>query len=165
MYVWSRYVCFNMTELSCLCPPGGAAGPRLSRSRRRLCCREHFHSSQSLWFAASRQKQNKSNGLKKFRQCTSCSCSSHPPAPLCWFASSSQMDVCRRSCDWTQPLVFWVPPSGCEGPVHTWNICLILPSSSSLTFAWWACFSHCQHIVHLLSSSFFPLSKRLSPES
>lgn len=85
-------------------------------------------------FDAPRQKQNKSNGVKWFRQCTSCGCSSRPPAALCWFSSSSQLcpqtDVCRRSCGSTQPSVFCLSPSWCEGRAHTWIICLILHTSS-----------------------------------
>lgn len=114
-------------------------------------------------FDAPTEKQNKCNGVKEFPQCTSCGCSLHPPAALCWCSSSSQlcsqMDVCRRSCGWTQPSVFRVPPSWCEGPAHTWIICLIVHSSSKdfdicLMSLFFSLSKHCPSSRLLVFSSF-----------
>lgn len=149
-----------------LLPAGGAAGPRISTTENILIPVSVFD--------AQRQKQNESSGVKKFRQCTSCGCSSHPPAALYWFSSSTQlcsrMDVCRRSCGWTQPSVFCVPPSWCEGTAHTWNICLILHSSSKefdicLMSLFFSLSKHCPSSLLLVFFFFFPVSTWISPES
>lgn len=139
-----------------LLPAGGAAGPRISTTENILIPVSVFD--------AQRQKQNESSGVKKFRQCTSCGCSSHHPAALYWFSSSAQlcsrMDVCRRSCGWTQPSVFCVPPSWCEGTAHTWNICLILHSSSKefdicLMSLFFSLSKHCPSSLLLVFFFFF----------
>lgn len=152
-----------------LFPPGGAAGPCSSHSRLILCSRERFNSSQSLVFDAPRSR------IKVMRWRSSASA---PPAvvlhtlllhfvdfPHLLSSVLRWMSAGEAVAEFNLQSSAFLHHDVKDLLTHELFVSSCTVPAKSLTFAWWACFSHCQNIVHLLCSSAFPVSRWFSPES